>query len=80
MKICVINILPKNAELHKNALMQSFKMVASPGTEVVYKDTKGGTVYLPYHRYSYTRLLNGKELIESMLEAKSESCDGIVYD
>jgi hypothetical protein len=80
MKICVINIMPQNSEMHRNALIESCRKVASSNTEIVYKDTKAGTVYLPALRFGYTRLLNGREIIESMLEAQREGCDAIFYD
>ena len=80
MKICVLNIMHRNAEIHKKALIENCKRVASPGTEILYKDTKIGTLYMPYFRHAYARFLNGGAIMESMLEAKREGCDAIFHD
>ena len=80
MKICILNVTHRNAESHRNALIESCKKVASPGTEIVYKDTKKGALNLVDHGFGYTRLLNSNETIESMLEAQHEGCDAVMTD
>ena len=80
MKICVLNIMRSNSEMHKKALIENCKRVASPGTEVIYKDTKFGTLYMPHFRHGYARFLNSGAIMESMLEAQREGCDAIFHD
>jgi len=80
MKTCALNIMHRNAEAHINAIIESCRKVASLGTEIVYKNTKSGTLDMADFRFRYTRLLNPTELIETMLEAKREGCDAIFHN
>jgi len=80
MRICALNITHRNADIHKNALVDSCNKVASPGTEIVYKDTKIGVLNMRYFGFDYTNSLNGQQMIESMIEARREGCDAIIHD
>ena len=80
MRICALNITHNNAGIHKKALIENCKRVASPDTEIVYKNTKFGTVYMPHFQYGYARFLNNSAIIEAMLEAQREGCDAIFHD
>lgn len=80
MKICAINIMHANSEMHKKVWMESCRRVACPGTEIVYKDTKAGTLYMPCFGFGYSRMLNAREIVEAMLEAEKEGCDAVFHD
>ena len=80
MKICIQNVTPLNSDTLTNAMIESCKKVASPGTEIVYKNTKQGVLRTYFIGFGYTRLLNAREIIESMLEARREGCDAIIND
>ena len=80
LKICALNIMHTNAEFHKKAWLDSCAKVACPGTEIVYKDTKVGTLYMPCFGFGYPRMLNGREIVEAIVEAENEGCDAVLHD
>ena len=80
MKICIVNITNMNSKTLQNAMIDSCKKVASPDTEIVYKNTKQGVVRTHYIGYGYTRLLNAQQIIEAALEAQHEGCDAVIND